>query len=201
MSNLPLNSIAGAVLASVLGAMGLGIGADALMATHYPETPGYAPQVETAAAQGGAATPAGPPDYGALMGDPAQLQTLVDKGGRLVAQCRSCHNFDQGGPNGTGPNLWGVLGRKAGGHAGFAFSESMAAYGQSWSYDNLDRYLASPPKEVPGNRMAFAGLRKQDDRVAVIAYLRSLAGSPAALPAPLAAPAAAPAPAADGAPS
>jgi cytochrome c len=194
------NSIAGAVLASVLGTMAIGIGADTLLAPRYPEHPGYAPEVDTTASSGGGAAAAqnGPHDFGALFGDPAHLAELVARGEKVTGQCRSCHKFQESEGNSTGPNLNSVFGRTAGTHAGFAYSDAMKAYAQTWSYDNLDRYLKSPPSEVRGNRMAFAGIRKDEDRFAVIAYLRSLSANPPPIPAPLPAAAPAEAPAAPG---
>jgi cytochrome c len=188
MSNT-MNSIAGAVLASVLGAMGLGVASDTLLSPHYPEKPGYAPEVDLTVAAGPAAAADGPHDFGTLFADPVRLQELTARGAKVAGQCSSCHKFAAAEGNSTGPNLADVFGRPAGAHAGFAYSDAMKAYGRPWSYDNLDRYLKSPSAEVRGNRMAFAGIRRDEDRFAMIAYLRSLAPSPAPLPPPIAAPA------------
>ncbi len=198
MSDLRLNSIAGAVLASVLGVMGLGVLGEEVLHPHYPETPGYLPEVDLSANAGGApAAPEGPPDFGLLFADEAQLTSLVSQGERVKGVCVSCHSFDPGGANGTGPALHGVFGRAAGAHPGYAYSEALVAYGQVWSYESLDAYLTSPARAIPGNKMAFAGIRDTEDRVALIAYLRSLTPNPPPLPAPL--PQAAPAEAAEGA--
>jgi len=89
MSDLRFNSIAGAVLGSVLGVMAIGIGADALVRPNYPEKAGYLPEVQLETAGGGPAAPSGPPDFGRLFADPAALQDLVTRGERVSAQCRS----------------------------------------------------------------------------------------------------------------
>lgn len=186
MSDLKFNSFAGAALASLLGVMVVGIGADAVVQSHYPETPGYLPQVaETAPGGGGPATPAGPPDFGRLFADETQLAELVTRGERLKGQCGSCHNFEAGGPNGAGPNLHDVFGRPVGRHTGFAYSEAMAAQAGAWDYMRLNDFLRTPSAAVPGTRMTFAGLRNDRDRVALIAYLRSISPNQVALPAPL----------------
>jgi cytochrome c len=197
--NLRNNMIAGATLASFLGLMGLMTVGDGLYASHYPEKPGFAPVVAEAPAPDAVAAAPKPIDWGALFGDPANLTTLVAQGEKLHAQCVSCHSFDPGGPNGTGPNLYEVVGRASGTHAGFAYSEAMVAHAVPWSYDELSKFIASPNGYIRGTKMAYAGIRKESDRVALIAYLRSLSASPAAIPAPLpaeapAAPAEAPAP-------
>ncbi|KAF0176288.1 MAG: cytochrome c family protein [Hyphomonadaceae bacterium] len=184
--NLRNNMIAGATLASILGVLGLGVVGDGLFASHYPEKPGYAPEVaEGPSAGGGEAAAPKPIDWGLLLGDAAALPGLVAQGEKITAQCKSCHTFDSGGANGTGPNLYGVVGRGAGTHAGFAYSEPMVAHAAPWSYDELSNFLKAPNSYVRGTKMAFAGVKKESDRVALIAYLRSLAPSPAAIPAPL----------------
>lgn len=186
MSDLRFNSIAGAVLASLLGVMGVGIGADAVVKSHYPEKAAYLPEVDEAAAGGGgASTPSGPPDFGRLFADPAALAELVARGERVKGQCTSCHNFDAGGPNGTGPNLHDVFGRAVASHGGFSYSEALQAHGGYWDYDALNAFIASPRTAAPGTRMTFAGLRKDEDRVALIAYLRSISPNNVPLPAPL----------------
>lgn len=185
MSDLKFNSIAGAVLASVLGVMGVATLSDSVFHPHYPEKPGWLPEVDLSSAGGGAPAPEGPPDFGALFADPAGYAELVARGERVRAVCNSCHTFDAGGANGTGPNLHDVFGRRAGSHAGYAYSEAMAGYGEVWSYENLDAYLRSPASAVRGNKMAFAGIRNTEDRVALIAYLRSISPNQLPLPAPL----------------
>ncbi|MBL8548701.1 MAG: cytochrome c family protein [Hyphomonadaceae bacterium] len=193
MSDLKVNSIAGVLLASVLGVMGVGTAADAVFHPHWPEKAGFMPEI--AEAGGGPSGPAqeGPPDFGRLFADPVQYAELVARGERGVGVCKSCHTFQAGGADGIGPNLHDVFGRRAATHPGFSFSQAMHEHTVVWSYDTLNEYLRSPSQVVRGTRMAFAGIRNTNDRVAVLAYLRSIAPSPPALPAPLpeAAPAAA----------
>lgn len=203
MSDLQFNSIAGAVLASVLGVMAVGTISEGVLEPHYPAKAGYLPEVQETSS-GGPAAPEAPPDFGTLFADPAQLADLVAHGQRVHAVCISCHNFDAGGPNGTGPNLHDVFGRHAGTHPGFSYSPAMVSFGQVWSYDTLNTYLTSPQSEVRGNKMAFAGIRNTNDRVALIAFLRSLSPNAPPLPAPNPAPtqaAAGAAPPAAGAPT
>lgn len=194
MSDLRMNSVFGVVLASVLGVMAVGVAADAVIHPNYPEKAGYLPEVETGPGPGGGGAPAGPPDFGVLFADPAGLAELVGRGERVVAQCRACHTFEAGGANGIGPNLHDAFGRAVASHAGFAYSEPMAAHGGNWDYIALNDFLRSPAQNIRGTKMAFAGLRNDQDRVAMIAYLRSISPNNVPLPAPL--PVAAPAEAA-----
>jgi len=85
-------------------------------------------------------------------------------------QCKACHVV---GKNGVGPNLAGVVGRKAGTVEGFKYSDAMKA-APTWDEAQLAKYLADPKGTIPGNKMVFAGLKKPDDVAAVIAYLKTL---------------------------
>jgi len=195
MSDLRFNSIAGAVLASVLGVMAIGVGAESIVQSHYPEEAGYLPEIAAEASGGGGpAAPAGPPDFGRLFADEAAVAELVARGERLISQCSSCHTFDAGGPNRIGPNLHDVFGRAVASHTGFEYSEALVSHGGAWDYLALNDFLQSPATAARGTRMAFAGVRNENDRVALIAYLRSISPNNVALPAPL--PEAAPAEAA-----
>ena len=198
MSDLRMNSVFGVVLASVLGVMAVGVAADAVIHPNYPEKAGFLPEVQIEGPTPGGA-PAGPPDFGRLFADPAALAELIGRGERVVAQCRACHTFEAGGANGIGPNMHDVFGRAVASHAGFAYSDAMAAHGGNWDYMALNDFLRSPAQNVRGTKMAFAGLRNDQDRVAMIAYLRSISPHNVPLPAPL--PEAAPAEAAEGAPA
>lgn len=120
---------------------------------------------------------------------PADLGTLLASAdpakGRATARvCETCHSLDRGGPNRTGPDLWGVVGRPVASHPGFAYSPAFAAQRGTWTYERLDQYLTSPARAVPGNKMAFAGLRRAEDRAGLLAFLGSLNAQPAPFPAP-----------------
>src|SRR5690606_6135102 len=112
------------------------------------------------------------------------------------AKCTSCHTIEQGGANGIGPNIYGILGQPIGKHAaGFAYSGDLAAFGGNWTYEVMDTWLKSPKGMVPGTKMSFAGLGNPEDRANLMLYLRENGGGPE-LPAP---PAEEPAEAAEGA--
>src|SRR5262249_3702816 len=109
----------------------------------------------------------------------------VEKGQSTAKQCQACHTFEKGGPNRVGPNLYGIVGDERGhGRNGFNFSAAMKAKGGKWTYDDLNKFLASPKEFVPGTAMTFAGLSRDTQRADVIAYLRTLSDNPEPLPKP-----------------
>ena len=103
----------------------------------------------------------------------------MKRGRLLFIQCRACHEVKAGLPHKVGPNLNGMLGRKAGTAAGFAqYSPALRAWGQTWDLALLDKWIEKPSSVVPGNSMAFAGLAAARDRAALSAYLQAETRSP-----------------------
>lgn len=96
----------------------------------------------------------------------------LENGRRVFARCRSCHTLPEGAPNMTGPNLWGVFGRRAGSVEGFRYSEALQTAGFDWDAEHLDGWLTAPRDFLPGNRMAFAGIPDPTERRDLIAYLK-----------------------------
>lgn len=193
MSDLTLNKVFGAVLATGLAIVGLREVSTAVFAQHPAEKPGYAITVAEDTAGGGAAAEA-PIDWGTVL-----PVADVKAGEAVFAKCKSCHTIEAGGPNGTGPNLHGVLGRVSGTHAGFAYSAAMVEHGKTigaWTFEELSEFVAAPQKHTPGTKMTFVGLKKPEDRINLIAYLNTQGSN---LPFPAPNPAAAAAPAADAA--
>ena len=107
----------------------------------------------------------------------------ADKGAREFAKCKACHTVDAGGKNGTGPNLYNLVGSAIGSTEGFKYSAALTGQAGTWDYATLDAWIASPKKTFPGTSMSFAGLKKPASRANLIAYLRMNADSPVALPA------------------
>jgi cytochrome c len=192
--DLGFNKIAGALLATGLAVIGLNELSSIVYQFKPAEKPGYAITVVEDTAGGGAEAPDVAPDWGTAL-PAANIQAGAD----VAKKCQSCHNLDNGGPNLTGPNLYGVEGRKPGSHAGFAYSSAMEDFGAKhadWTYDELYLFLKGPQADIAGTKMTFVGLKKPEDRVNVIAYLRTLNASPPPIPAPNPKAAAAAAPAA-----
>lgn len=104
----------------------------------------------------------------------------IAAGEKVFKRCGACHQIGDGAKNQVGPELNGVIGRTAGTLDGYTYSDAMVAAGKGglvWSAETLDPYLKSPKDLVPGTKMTFAGLKKDDERAAVIAYLVKMSGS------------------------
>lgn len=198
MDSFELNKIIGAVLGTLLFVMGVGFLAEAIYHPIQDRGPGYTlPEPVVAEAGGEPAAPAEPVVPLAVLlasADPAAGQAAVRK-------CSSCHNFGAGEDNKTGPLLYDVVGRPEGSHEGFAYSEALLAHnaaGDTWTFENLDHFLASPKDYAPGTKMTFAGVKDPVERANILAYLQTLSANPVPFPAPeaeAAAPAEATAPA------
>ncbi len=115
-----------------------------------------------------------PADKAAVATLPAPFNTGDPVNGkRIFARCRACHTVEQGGPNMTGPNLWGVFGRKAGSKPDYGYSDAMKAQAYAWDAPHLDAWLSAPATTVPGTKMTFIGLNDPKDRIDLIAYLKT----------------------------
>ncbi len=152
----------------------------ALIATLVACGPSPSPQAEApsapattpAATPPTAETPAAADVQAALAALPAPYnEANYEAGRRVFAQCRSCHTIEAGAPNRVGPNLHGVFGREIGSLEGFNYSQPVQDANFVWDAAQLDHWLQNPQTFLPGNRMAFAGVRNEEQRRDLIAYL------------------------------
>lgn len=97
------------------------------------------------------------------------------KNGEIIfGRCAVCHTVQKGGPAGLGPNLFGVVGRKAGTAPGYAYSGALKSSGITWTEDKLKAWVSGPQKVVPGTKMAFGGISSKSQVEDVVAYLKTL---------------------------
>jgi cytochrome c len=182
MDSFEFNKIAGAVLATALVVFGLKELSGIIYHSETPEKPGFVIEVAEATETPSEAPAEGVPavSIGTLLAsaDPA-------KGLGAAKPCLACHDFKKGGPNKVGPNLWDIVERGIASHEGFSFSDGMKARtAEKWTYENIDAFLKNPKAAVKGTKMAFAGVKKDQVRADLIAYLASLSDAPRPFPAP-----------------
>lgn len=182
MESFELNKLAGAFLAAVFFVMTLGLVSGSLFHQEKIETPGFA--IAAAEAEEGEGSGAAAP---AELAPIAPLLASADAaaGEVVFKKCAACHTVENGGANKTGPNLWEIVNRPAGSHAGFGYSAALREYaagGKVWDYEALNRFLHAPKKYIAGTAMGFAGLKKDTDIANLLAYLRAQAATPAPLP-------------------
>lgn len=181
MNSSYLNAAAGAFLGVVFVLMTVSILSEGIFHSEKPEQEGFAIV---------AAESAGEADAGAAAAEAVPVATLLAsadpaKGEAVFRKCAACHTAEEGGANKVGPALYGIVNRPVASHAGFAYSAAMKAYaegGKVWDFEALNHFLLAPKRHVSGTSMGFAGLKKDDERADAIAYLNSLAASPAPLP-------------------
>lgn len=178
MDKMTVNMIAGAVFSSLLVIFGM----NTLVNIVYPKGGAPEPEVAQAATHGGgAAEEAAPAEASKPIA--VLLATADAAAGEAVAKkCTSCHGFEAGGANKTGPNLHGIVGRGVAKHEGFSYSPALVAHGGTWDYELLNCFLLNPKGCIAGTKMSFAGLKKDAERANLIAYLRSVTDNPPPLP-------------------
>jgi cytochrome c len=177
MDSLELNKVAGAVLGTLLFAMGSGFVAELIYHPKPAGNAGYA--LPEPAPADSAAAPA------AAKAEPIAVRLAsanAEKGQAGSKACAACHSFEKGGANKVGPGLWDIVERQKAGHAGFEYSAALKEKGGTWTYADLDAFLENPKGYAKGTKMAYAGLTSPQERGNVIAYLRNLAESPKPLP-------------------
>ena len=179
MDSFEINKIVAAVLLVALLVIGIGKLSNVIFYVEKPEKPGYAVEVQQASTSTTATATVEDKkvDIAALMalGD-------VNAGEKIFKKCAACHSINQGGANKIGPALYNVVGRKIGGVADYKYSKAFVEYGKEWNFEELNGFLTKPSKWIKGTKMAFAGLRKEEDRASMIKYLNQNSDSPLPLP-------------------
>lgn len=176
--SLEANKIAAAVLVGGLLTLSVGIATHMVYGT---------PSGSVIAAPGEAASGAETETASAEPEVPVDIMPLIAAadpaaGEKAFAKCKTCHTPEKGGPNRVGPNLWNVVGAHNAHMPDFAYSDVIKNLNITWDYDHLNQFLTNPKAYAPGTKMTFAGIKKPEERAALIRWLRDQADSPIALP-------------------
>jgi len=180
MDSFEINKIIAAVLMVALLIIGIGKLSSVIFHVEKPKTPGYAIEVEQAVA----ASTQSSSEMTEEKVDIVSLMAMgdVNNGEKIFKKCAACHSIVKGGANKIGPALYNVVGRKIGAVSDYKYSKALSGYGKEWTFEELNGYLIKPAKWIKGTKMAFAGLRKEQDRASVIKYLNQNSDSPLPLP-------------------
>ena len=175
MDSFEINKIITAILIVILLVVGIDKLSDVIFHVDKPETPGYVVEIEQVSKA--STLNKNKIDIIALMamGD-------VASGKKLFKKCVSCHSIAKDGKNKIGPALYNVVGRKVGGVVDYKYSKALMAYEKDWTFEELNGFLTKPAKWIKGTKMAYAGLKKEEDRASIIKYLNQNSDSPLPLP-------------------
>ncbi len=177
MDSFEINKIIAAILVTVLLVLGLGKITDVIFEVKKPDIAGYKVELnlnETAVSQASSETQLDVSAFLAL--------GSVEAGEKVFKKCAACHSINANGKNNIGPKLWNVMFRPVGSVADYKYSEALSSYGKDWNWEEMNGFLIKPSKWIKGNKMGFAGLKKEEDRASVILYLNQNSDSPKPLP-------------------
>ncbi len=179
MDSFEINKIVAAILLVALLIIGISKISNVIFYVDKPEKPGYAVEVEQISSASTTAK-----DEVEEKIDIVALMAMgnIASGEKIFKKCAACHSINKGGKNKIGPALYNVVGRKVGGVDDYKYSKALASYDKEWNFEELNGFLLKPAKWIKGTKMAYAGLRKEEDRASIIKYLNENSDSPLQLP-------------------
>ena len=177
MDSFEINKIIAAVLITVLIVFGISKVSDVIFSVEKPNIEGYKVEVKVGDATATQASVDSQIDISAFLG-----LGSVDHGKKVFKKCAACHSINQSGGNKIGPKLWNVMFRPVGSISDYKYSKALTSYGKEWTWEEMNGFLIKPSKWIKGNKMGFAGLKKEEDRASVILYLNENSDSPKPLP-------------------
>ncbi len=183
MSSFYFNKVAGAVLASLL----VLVGVHTAIQLFYPKgtanlSKGHIVVAPEAAEPAPAAPAAAKPEEKEPPVDGLLASANVEAGQNAAKACGACHNFAKGAGAKIGPDLYGVVGREIGKEPGFSYSSALQGKGGKWTFQDLYEWIKDPKAFIPGNKMAFAGIKNPPERANIIAFLDKQSDHPVPLP-------------------
>ena len=177
MDSLEINKIIAAILVVVLVVFSIDKISDIIFHVEKPNVQGYKVEVKLASTSSTEGNSESQVDISALL-----ALGNVEDGKKVFKKCAACHSINADGKNKIGPKLWNVMFRPVGSIADYKYSKALASYGKEWTWEEMNGFLIKPSKWIKGNKMGFAGLKKEEDRASVILYLNKNSDSPKPLP-------------------
>ena len=176
MDSFEINKIIAAIILVVVIIVGLDKISETIFFVKKPEKPGYEVEVVTASATSKSSV--------TEIVDISKLMAMGDleHGKKVFKKCAACHSINKGGNNKIGPKLWNAMFRPVGSLSDYKYSKALSSYGKEWTWEEMNGFLLKPSKWIKGNKMGFAGLKKEEDRASVILYLNENTESPKPLP-------------------
>ena len=172
-----MNKIIVSIVFAIILVLGINKVADVIFYVEKPEKSAYqVASVATATSTTSTETTSASSESGNIMA--LFASTSAADGAKIFKKCLACHSIEKGGPNKIGPNIFGVLNRKAGSVSGYKYSKAMLAYGKVWSFEEMDGFLTKPKDWIKGTKMSFMGLKSAKDRAAVILYMNENTDNP-----------------------
>ena len=176
MDSFEINKLIAAVLVTVLLIFGVNKISDIIFDIEKPSVEGYKVEIKTNNSSSQTKEE-----------DQIDISTLLalgdpDTGKKVYKKCAACHSINQDGANKIGPKLYNVVGRTVGSISDYKYSKALTSYGKEWTFEELNAFLIKPATWIKGNKMGFAGLKKDEDRASVILYLNQNSDSPKTLP-------------------
>ena len=175
-----MNKIIASIILAIILVLGINKITDIIFYVEKPEKSAYqVAGVTTVTSTTSAETSSADSETGNIMALFASTSAI--EGAKVFKKCLACHSVAKGGPNKIGPNIFGVLNRRAGSVSNYKYSKAMLAYGKVWSFEEMNGFLIKPKNWIKGTKMSFAGLKNAKDRAAVILYMNENTDSPLAL--------------------
>ena len=177
MNSFEINKVIVAILVTVFLVFGISKISNIVFHVEKPEVQGYKVEVTTVSDSTSQSNTQNQVDISALL----SLGT-VEHGKKVFKKCAACHSINQDGKNKIGPKLWGVMFRPVGSITDYKYSKALSEYNKEWNWEEMNGFLIKPSTWIKGNKMGFAGLKKEKDRASVILYLNQNSDNPKSLP-------------------
>ena len=175
MDSFEINKIFAAIIVTVLLVLGINKVSDVIFHVEKPNVEGYKVEVKVVSAS--QTNEQSQVDISALL-----ALGSVEDGKKVFKKCAACHSINEGGGNKIGPKLWNVMFRPVGSIADYKYSKALSTYGKEWTWEEMNGFLIKPAKWIKGNKMGFAGLKKEEDRASILLYLNQNSDNPKTLP-------------------